>query len=172
MSDIAERAIKGEDKNAFDTFRKILALGIGLTTGEDGGEAALQADKAVFQKTVECAVGTGELSVDVAVDSWIDRCACHLSEILNEKLPSIVETGCKAAGGWIGSFFGPAGTITGIQIGEKAAAFLNTNITPELIDTGVQKMKHYAKEVYKKGKDFIKKGVAKGIGWIKKKICS
>lgn len=172
MSDIAERAIKGEDKNAFDIVRKIVALSIGLTTGEDGGEAALQADKAVFQKTVECAVGTGELSVDVAADSLIDRCACYLSEILKEKFPAIVEIGCRAAGGWIGHFFGPAGIIRGVQIGGKVAAFLNTNITPELIDTGVQKMKHYAKEVYKKGKDFIKKGVAKGISWIKKKICS
>ena len=74
MSDLANNAVSGNDKQAFFDFRKLTALGIAMTAGETAGAAAAMiADKAVFQKTVEVAVGKGIMRADEAVEAMIDR---------------------------------------------------------------------------------------------------
>ena len=78
MSDLANNAVSGNDKQAFSNFRKLTALGIALDpTGIAGQAAAMLADKAVFQKSVEVAVGKGIMRADEAVEAMIDRTASH-----------------------------------------------------------------------------------------------
>jgi len=155
MSDLIEKSISGEDKQSFDQMRKLTACGLVLADGMPAEEAAAHADKSIFQKTVEYAVGRGEMAADAAVEAMIDRQACCFSEIIHRTITVAVETGCRVAGGWIGHFFGPVGIATGQKIGAKVAGILNTNLSP-LIDKGIVKMKEVAKSIYEKGKTFIK----------------
>ena len=155
MSDLAERAIQGEDKQAFDDLRKLTACALVVSTGESGEEAAVEADKGIFQKTVEYAVGCGEMAADNAVDALIDRQACRFSEIVHKTVKKVVDTGCSFVGGWIGHYFGPKGTELGQKIGAKIAEVLNTNLSP-LIEKGIDKLKDVAKSVYEKGKSMLK----------------
>ena len=163
MSDIAEKAIKDEGKQEFDSFRKLLTYIIAQTTGEDVEVAAVQADNSVFQKKMEYAVGIGEKQVDAAVEAVIDREACHLSHFFHKWVSDATESGCSALGGRIGSLFGgEAGAETGRVIAEKAAKILNIAMYP-IIDAGAHKIANFVKDKYQKGKAWAKNMVKKLI---------
>ena len=170
MLDIAEKAIKDEGTQEFDSFRKLLAYVIAQATGEDADVAAAQADNSVFQKKMEYAVGIGEKQVDAAVEAMIDREACHLSNSLHKVIAHATEFGCEALGSWIGDFFwGKEGAEKGREIGKKAARILNIAMDP-IIDAGAHKITNYVKETYHKAKVWAKKGGNMVKNWIKQKI--
>ena len=160
MSELAERAISGKDGQAFTVLRKLVACGTVLSTGDSGDDAAAQADRSIFQKSVEYAVGRGEMAADNAVDALIDRQACVFSTIVHKTIEKAVNVSCVAVGGYIGKYFGPKGIATGMKIGAKVAKVLNTNLSP-LIDKGIDKIKTVAKSVYEKGKAMLTAGVTK-----------
>ena len=159
MSELADKAVSG-DRQSFTDFRKLTACGIALAAGGSGAAAATAADKGVFQKAKQYAVGKGELAADEAVESLIDRGASHLSTILHKTISSVVTKGCCVAGTWLGHFFGPVGAKTGATVGLKVAGFLNTNISV-LIDKGVAKVRDVAVNVYQKGKEWLKNAAGK-----------
>ena len=153
MSDLANNAVSGNDKQAFSNFRKLTALGIALdSTGIAGQAAAMLADKAVFQKTVEVAVGKGMMRADEAVDAMIDRAASHMAVGIRAAAAKALTVGCVAAGTWLGGVIGQP--VIGAAIGNKVAAVLNAPVM-ELVDKGVEKIK----EVVKNGWQKVKAGV-------------
>ncbi len=155
MSEFSERAIGGNDDQAFTEMRKLAACGLVLSDGMSADEAAAQADKSIFQKGVEYAVGRGEMAADAAIDSLIDRQACGLSVIIHKTIENAVNVGCRVAGGWLGHFFGPQGIIVGQKIGATVAGILNANLST-IIDKGIEKVKDVARTVYQKGKEMLK----------------
>ncbi len=159
MAELADKAVSG-DKNAFTDFRKLTACGIAMTLGGPGIAAAAIADKSVFRKAVDYAVGKGEMAADDAVESLIDRGASHLSTVLHKTISAAVSAGCQVAGTFVGHFFGPQGIVIGRKIGVAVAGFLNTNIST-LIEKGVSKVKDVAKSVFQKGKAILKSGFNK-----------
>ena len=68
MSDLANDAVTGASKEAFTDFRKLTACGIALATGGAGAAAAVAADKSVFQKALDYAVGNGIITGEDAVE--------------------------------------------------------------------------------------------------------
>lgn len=159
MSELADKAVSG-DQQSFTDFRKLTACGVALVAGGSGAAAAVAADKSIFQKAVQYAVGKGELAADEAVESLIDRGATHLSTILHKTISTAVTKGCCVAGMWLGHFFGPVGAKVGATIGLKVAGFLNTNISV-LINKGVAKVRDVARNVYQKGKTWLKNAASK-----------
>ena len=153
MSDLANNAVSGNDKQAFSNFRKLTALGIALDpTGIAGQAAAMLADKAVFQKSVEVAVGKGIMRADEAVEAMIDRTASHAAVGIRAAAAKALTVGCVAAGTWLGGLIGQP--VIGAAIGNKVAAVLNAPVM-ELVDKGVEKIK----EVVKNGWQKVKAGV-------------
>ena len=159
MSELADKAVSG-DKQSFTDFRKLTACGIALVAGGPGAAAAVAADKSVFQKAVQYAVGKGELAADEAVESLIDRGATHLSTILHNSISHAVTVGCCMAGTLVGGIFGPIGAKIGATVGLKVAGLLNTNIST-LIEKGVAKVRDVARNVYHKGKEWLKNAASK-----------
>jgi len=161
MSELADKAVSG-DQQSFTDFRKLTACGIAMTTdGAVGGaEAAATADKSIFQKAVQYAVGKGEMAADEAVDSLIDRGAAQLSTAIHNTISHAVTVGCCTAGTWLGSFLGPVGAKVGATVGLKVAGILNTNIST-LVDKGIAKVRDVARNVYQKGKEWLKSTAGK-----------
>ena len=118
MSNIANNAVSGNDKQAFSDFRKITALGIAMTSGATAGAAAAMiADKAVFQKTVEVAVGKGMMRADEAVEAMIDRTASHMAVGIRAAAAKALTVGCVAAGTWLGGLIGQP--VIGAAVGKR-----------------------------------------------------
>ena len=159
MSELADKAVSG-DQQSFTDFRKLTACGVALVAGGPGAAAAVAADKSVFQKAVQYAVGKGELAADEAVESLIDRGATHLSTILHNSISHAVTVGCCMAGTLVGGIFGPAGAALGRKAGAFVAGILNTNISV-LINKGVAKVRDVARNVYQKGKAWLKNAASK-----------
>ena len=150
MSDIANNAVSGNDKQAFSDFRKITALGIAMTSGATAGAAtAMIADKAVFQKTVEVAVGKGMMRADEAVEAMIDRTASHMAVGIRAAAAKALTVGCVAAGTWLGGLIGQP--VIGAAVGKKIADLLNAPVM-ELVQKGVEKVKEVAKSGWEKVK--------------------
>ena len=150
MSDIANNAVNGNDKKSFSDFRKITALGIAMTSGATAGAAAAMiADKAVFQKTVEVAVGKGIMRADEAVEAMIDRTASHMAVGIRAAAAKALTVGCVAAGTWLGGLIGQP--VIGAAVGKKIADVLNAPVL-ELVEKGVEKVKEVAKSGWEKVK--------------------
>ncbi|MCQ2351917.1 MAG: hypothetical protein MJ033_00370 [Victivallaceae bacterium] len=156
MAELADKAIsEGIKGESFTNFRKLTACGIALVAGVPAAVAATTSDKSVFQKSVEYAVGKGEMAADEAVESLIDRGASHFGTVIHQTISHAVTVGCCAVGSFVGGIFGPAGAAAGKVIGTKIAGFLNTNLSP-YIHKGIEKVKGFAKNVYQKGKSLLK----------------
>ena len=160
MSDLANNAVNGNDKKSFSDFRKITALGIAMTSGATAGAAAAMiADKAVFQKTVEVAVGKGIMRADEAVEAMIDRTASHAAVGIRAAAAKALTVGCVAAGTWLGGLIGQP--VIGAAVGKKIADLLNAPIM-ELVQKGVEKVK----EVAKSGWEKVKAGAKAVLNWL------
>ena len=164
MSDIANNAVSGNDKQAFSDFRKITALGIAMTSGATAGAAAAMiADKAVFQKTVEVAVGKGMMRADEAVEAMIDRTASHMVVGIRAAAAKALTVGCVAAGTWLGGLIGQP--VIGAAVGKKIADVLNVPVM-ELVEKGVEKIKEVAKSGWQKVKAGVTSVLNKVSNWL------
>ena len=164
MSELASNAVSGNDKQAFSDFRKLTALGIAMTAGETAGAAAAMiADKAVFQKTVEVAVGKGIMRADEAVEAMIDRTASHMAVGIRIAAAKALTVGCVAAGTWLGGLIGQP--VIGAAIGSKIAAVLNAPVM-ELVEKGVEKIKEVAKTGWQKVKAGVTSVLNKVSNWL------
>ena len=164
MSDIANNAVSGNDKQAFSDFRKITALGIAMTSGATAGAAAAMiADKAVFQKTVEVAVGKGMMRADEAVEAMIDRTASHMAVGIRAAAAKALAVGCVAAGTWLGGLIGQP--VIGAAVGKKIADVLNAPVL-ELVEKGVEKIKEVAKSGWQKVKARVTSVFNKLSNWL------
>ena len=164
MSDIANNAVNGNDKKSFSNFRKITALGIAMTSGATAGAAAAMiADKAVFQKTVEVAVGKGMMRADEAVDAMIDRTASHMAVGIRAAAAKALTVGCVAAGTWLGGLIGQP--VIGAAVGKKIADVLNAPVM-ELVEKGVEKIKEVAKTGWQKVKAGVTSVFNKVSNWL------
>ena len=94
MSELADRAISGNDPQAFKVFRKLAACGAVLTTGCSGANAAALADNAIFQKKIEYAAGQGEISAEQAVEAMTDRKASTFVTWIRRAIKGTVYAGC------------------------------------------------------------------------------
>ncbi len=160
MSELVDRAISGNDAQAFKDLRKLTASGIAIATGENGANAAAQADNAIFQKSVEYAVGKGEMSAEQAVDAMADRKASTFVKFIRWGIKAAVTKGCMLAGSFIGSIWGPEGAIVGRWAGAAVAKVLNKDLDP-FIDKGIEKINQKAKSLYEKGKIILKSAASK-----------
>ena len=166
MSNLVEKAITGgQNSQAFDQLRKLAACGLALNSNASGEEAASHADKGIFQKTVEYAVGYGEMKADEAFENLLDRQTATLSVILHRKIKMFVNVGCRVLGGWIGHFFGPQGAVIGQRIGASVARFLNTKVST-VVKLGMHAVKSVARNVYNRVKSGIKSVVSKVSKWL------
>lgn len=164
MSELANNAVSGNDKQAFSNFRKLTALGIALdSTGIAGQAAAMLADKAVFQKTVEVAVGKGMMRADEAVDAMIDRTASHMAVGIRAAAAKALTVGCVAAGTWLGGLIGQP--VIGAAVGKKIADVLNAPVM-ELVEKGVEKIKEVAKSGWQKVKAGVTSVFNKVSSWL------
>ena len=164
MSDLVNNAVSGNDKQAFSDFRKITALGIAMTSGAIAGTAAAMiADKAVFQKSMEVAVGKGLMRADEAVEAMIDRTASHAAVGIRAAASKALTIGCVAAGTWLGGLIGQP--VIGAAIGNKIAAVLNAPVM-ELVDKGIEKIKEVAKTGWQKIKSGVTSVFNKVTNWL------
>ena len=147
MSELANDAVTGASKEAFTDFRKLTACGIALATGGVGAAAAVAADKSVFQKALDYAVGNGTMSGGDAVEAAIDRTAAHFTTVARNAAAQLVEKGCVAAGTWLGSLVGQP--VLGAAIGAKIGKFLNKPVQ-EIVSKGMKKVKEIAKTGWQK----------------------
>ena len=147
MSDLANDAVTGASKEAFTDFRKLTACGIALATGGVGAAAAVAADKSVFQKALDYAVGAGTMSAGDAVEAAIDRAAAHFTTVARQAAARMVEKGCIAAGTWLGSLVGQP--VLGAAIGAKIGKLLNKPVE-EIVSKGMEKVKVIAKTGWQK----------------------
>lgn len=164
MSALANNAVSGNDKQSFTDFRKLTALSVALSPGCIAGRtAAMIADKAVFQKTVEVAVGKGIMRADEAVDAMIDRTASHMAVGIRAAAAKALTVGCVAAGTWLGGLIGQP--VIGAAIGSKIAAVLNAPVM-ELVEKGVEKIKEVAKSGWQKVKAGVTSVLNKVSNWL------
>ena len=164
MSDLANNAVSGNDKQSFSDFRKLTALGITMTSGATAGTAAAMiADKAVFQKSIEVAVGKGLVCADEAVEAMIDRTASHAAVGIRAATAKALTVGCVAAGTWLGGLIGQP--VIGATVGKKIADVLNAPVM-ELVDKGIEKIKEVAKTGWQKVKAGITSVFNKSINWL------
>lgn len=147
MSDLANDAVTGASKEAFTDFRKVTACGIALATGGAGAAAAVAADKSVFQKALDYAVGNGIITGEDAVEAAIDRAAVHFTTVARNAVAQIVEKGCIAAGTWLGALVGQP--QLGAAIGAKVGKLLNKPVQ-EIVSRGMEKVKEIAKTGWQK----------------------
>ena len=147
MSDLANDAVTGASKEAFTDFRKLTACGIALATGGAGAAAAVAADKSVFQKALDYAVGNGIITGEDAVEAAIDRAAVHFTTVARNAVAQIVEKGCIAAGTWLGALVGQP--QLGAAIGAKVGKLLNKPVQ-EIVSKGMEKVKEIAKTGWQK----------------------
>ena len=147
MSDLANDAVTGAGKEAFTDFRKLTACGIALATGGAGAAAAVAADKSVFQKALDYAVGNGIITGEDAVEAAIDRAAVHFTTVARNAVAQIVEKGCIAAGTWLGALVGQP--QLGAVIGAKVGKLLNKPVQ-EIVSKGMEKVKEIAKTGWQK----------------------
>ena len=163
MSDLANDAVTGASKEAFTDFRKLTACGVALATGGSGTEAAVAADKSVFQKALDYAVGNGIMSGGDAVEAAIDRTAAHFTAVARQAAAQLVEKGCVAAGTWLGSLVGQP--VLGAAIGAKIGTLLNAPVQ-ELVSKGMEKVKEIAKTGWQKIKAGARSAVNKLKSWL------
>ena len=163
MSDLANDAVTGASKEAFTDFRKLAACGIALATGGVGAAAAVAADKSVFQKALDYAVGSGSMSGGDAVEAAIDRTAAHFTTVARNAAAQLVEKGCVAAGTWLGSLVGQP--VLGAAIGAKIGKFLNKPVQ-EIASKGMEKVKEIAKTGWQKIKVGARSVVNKLKSWL------
>ena len=147
MSDLANDAVTGAGKEAFTDFRKLTACGIALATGGAGAAAAVAADKSVFQKALDYAVGSGTMSAGDAVEAAIDRAAAHFTTVARQAAARMVEKGCTAAGTWLGTLVGQP--QLGAAVGAKVGTLLNAPVQ-EIVSKGMEKVKVIAKTGWQK----------------------
>ena len=165
MSDLANDAVTGASKEAFTDFRKLAACGVALATGGSGAEAAVAADKSVFQKALDYAVGNGIISGEDAVELAIDRAAAHFTTIARQAAAQLVEKGCVAVGTWLGSLVGQP--QLGAAIGAKIGKLLNKPVQA-LVTAGMNKIKSIAKAGWRA----IKEGISSVVSSVCSKVCS
>ena len=146
-NELANDAVTGASKEAFTNFRKLTACGIALATGSVGAAAAVAADKSVFQKALDYAVGSGAMSGGDAVEAAIDRAAVHFTTVARKAVAQIVEKGCIAAGTWLGALVGQP--QLGAAIGAKVGKLLNKPVQ-EIVSKGMEKVKEIAKNGWQK----------------------
>ena len=146
-NELANDAVTGASKEAFTNFRKLTACGIALATGSVGAAAAVAADKSVFQKALDYAVGSGTMSGGDAVEAAIDRAAAHFTTVARKAVAQIVEKGCLAAGTWLGALVGQP--QLGAAIGAKVGKLLNKPVE-EIVSKGMEKVWEIAKAGWQK----------------------
>ena len=146
-NELANDAVTGASKEAFTDFRKLTACGIALATGGAGAAAAVAADKSVFQKALDYAVGNGIITGEDAVEAAIDRAAVHFTTVARNAVAQIVEKGCIAAGTWLGALVGQP--QLGAAIGAKVGKLLNKPVQ-EIVSKGMEKVKEIAKTGWQK----------------------
>lgn len=162
MSDLANNAITG-DKQAFTDFRKLTACASAIATGDSGAASAVSADKNIFQKSIDYAVGSGLMTGEDAVEAAIDRTASHFAVVARKAVAKIVEKGCIAAGAWLGSLVGQP--QLGAAIGAKVGKLLNTPVQV-LVTKGVEKVKEVVKIGWQKVKSGVKSLCHKLSNWL------
>ena len=146
-NELANDAVTGASKEAFTDFRKLTACGIALATGGAGAAAAVAADKSVFQKALDYAVGNGIITGEDAVEAAIDRAAVHFTTVARKAVAQIVEKGCIAAGTWLGALIGQP--QLGAAIGAKVGKLLNKPVE-EIVSRGMEKVREIAKTGWQK----------------------
>ena len=164
MSDLANNAVSGNDKQSFTDFRKLTALSVALSPGFIAGRtAAMIADRTIFQKGMEFAVGTGIIKADEAVDAMIDRAASHAAVGIRAAASKALTIGCVAAGTWLGGLIGQP--VIGAAVGKKIADVLNAPVM-ELVDKGIAKIKEVTKTGWQKVKAGVTSVFNKVTNWL------
>lgn len=133
MSDLANRAISGQNPEDYDRLRKLLALGISLSSRETTGQqATVIADKETFSKKVNYAVGSGKLSQTQAVETMADRKAAITTTIARKTLSFGVNMACAKVGKTLGACVGHP--VLGEIAGRAVGHFLNEPISRIIYD--------------------------------------
>ena len=116
--------VEGSDSEKFDWSRKMVALALALrkddiNTGVSPESIAVQVDNTMFGKSIDYAVGSGEISEEEAVEKKTDRKAAHFIPQVAELCASGIEKGCATLGTAIGSCFGQPeiGQVVGRAVG-------------------------------------------------------
>ena len=165
MSDLVNDAVTGTGKEAFTDLRKLAACGIALATGGSGTEAAVEADKGVFQTALDYAVGNGVISGQDAVELAIDRVAAHFVTVARQAVAQLVEKGCVAVGTWLGSLVGQP------QLGAAVGTAVAKVLTP-VVQAVVTKGINMVREVAKTGWRALKEGIASFVSSVVDTVCS
>ena len=152
--DSQQQASANNDSGIFQKLRTLVAAVL-LGNGASVTEAAIQADRGVFQAQNAYEVGNGECSEQDVVESWIDRMAAHMAIFLQENGAELIERGCEIAGTWLETqfqvLFGPGAIMVGRKIGRFVGESLSkTGVV--LVDKGMRKIAAYAKKIWQKSK--------------------
>jgi len=155
---VSDAVQSGPDGEKFDIARKIIALATLLGKDVASAEAAaMEADGALFAKSVSCQVGDGRMSAEEGAEAIVDRKASGFVAATRSMIAEAVETGCEMVGTAIGSVFGAPNI--GYMIGSAVGHFLNEPVG-ELVSRGAHVVVSYAQKAWQG----VKSAVASCVG--------
>ena len=161
---VSDAVVGGPECKGFDVVRKVATLATLLCEETISPEqAATSADAAVFEKHVAHKVGKGEMDEADGAELIADRESSAFVSTCREFLAEVVESGCEAAGIWIGTHLGSP--TTGYAIGSAIGHFLNKPVK-EIADKGARKIADYARRAWQWAKSAVKTVFDTVVNWI------